>query len=117
MKRLFAGLRALALLSLISYLTPVQALTSAIASSAAGRFGYDVSEEVTLNGTVSAGHRIELTGAMTSIAMTSIKDKQVFLVRTARVGGEVNAIRNEHGFPLPPQASPRTSQKTAGTSL
>jgi hypothetical protein len=79
MNRLFAGVRALALFSLISYLTPVK--------------------------------------AQTSDAMTSIKDKQVFLVRTVKVGGEVNAIRNEHGFPLPPQASPRASQKTAGTSL
>jgi hypothetical protein len=112
MKRLFAGLRALALLSLISYLTPVQAQTSVIASSAAGTFGYDASGEITLNGTVAAGHRIELAGAM-----TSNKDKQAFPVRTARVGGEVNAIRNEHGFPMTPQARERASQTTAGTSL
>ncbi|HKM86134.1 MAG TPA: hypothetical protein VJW96_07980 [Terriglobales bacterium] len=79
MNRLFAGLRALALFSLISYLTPAQAQTSGVT--------------------------------------TSNEDKQVFLVRTVKVGGEVNAIRNEHGFPLPPQASPRTSQKKAGTSL
>jgi hypothetical protein len=152
MKRLFAGLCALAVLSLISYLTPVQAQTSAIA---AGPFGYDASKEVTLNGTVStvlmgpsagmipgshlvlatlsgpvdaslgifglrgkgavtvaAGQQIEVTGVM-----STIKDKQVFLARTVKAGGEVYTIRNEHGFPVPPQARMRASQKAAGESL
>jgi hypothetical protein len=149
MKRLFAGLCALAVLSLISYLTPVQAQTSAIA---AGPFGYDASKEVTLNGTVStvlmgpsagmipgshlvlatlsgpvdaslgifglrgkgavtvaAGQQIEVTGVM-----STIKGKQVFLVRTVKLGGAVYTIRNEHGFPVPPQARMRASQKAAG---
>jgi hypothetical protein len=149
MKRLFAGLCALAVLSLISYLTPVQAQTSAIA---AGPFGYGASEEVTLNGTVStvllgpsagmipgshlvlatlsgpvdaslgifglrgkgavtvaAGQQIEVTGVM-----STIKGKQVFLVRTVKLGGAVYTIRNEHGFPVPPQARMRASQKAAG---
>jgi len=152
MKRLFAGLCALAVLSLISYLTPVQAQTSAIATNAAGPFGYDASKEVTLNGTVStvlmgpsagmilgshlvlatlsgpvdaslgifglrgkgavtvaAGQQIEVTGVM-----SAIKGKQVFLVRTVKLGGAVYTIRNEHGFPVPPQARMRASQKAAG---
>jgi hypothetical protein len=155
MKRLSIGLRALALLSLFSSLTPVQAQTSAIASSAAGPLGYDTSREVTLNGTVStvlmrptagmipgshlplatlsgpldaslgifglrgkgavtvaAGQQIEVTGVM-----RTVQDKHVFLVRTVKVGGKVYTIRNEHGFPVPPQTRMRTSQTTAGESL
>jgi len=53
MNRLSLRLCALALLCLVSYLTSVRAQTSAIASSAAGAFGYDASREVTLNGLVS----------------------------------------------------------------
>jgi hypothetical protein len=51
MKRLCAGLFILALLSLISPLPPVQAQT---AERSAAPSSYDVSREVTLNGTVSA---------------------------------------------------------------
>src|ERR1019366_3220879 len=53
MKRLFAGLRALALLFLIPLLLPVQAQTAAVATGTAGPFSYDVTQEVTLSGTVS----------------------------------------------------------------
>ena len=51
MKRLCAGLCVLALLSLLSLLPPVLAQT---AERTAGPFGYDVSKEVTLSGTVSS---------------------------------------------------------------
>ena len=151
MKDLFAGLCALALLLLISLLPPVQAQTAAIGTRTAGPFNYDISQEVTLNGTVSsvltrpspgmimgshlllatpsgpvdaslgnfglrgkgalsvaAGQQIEVTGVM-----KTIMDKQVFLVRTVKVGGEVYTIRNEHGFPVSPQARERLSGKTA----
>ena len=51
MKQLLASLSALALLSLFS---PVQAQTAPLAVTPAGPFSYDVSQEVTLNGTVSS---------------------------------------------------------------
>jgi hypothetical protein len=147
MKRLFAA--ALTLLS-ISLLPLVQAQTAAVGTRTAGPFSYDVSQEVTLNGTVSsvltkpsagmimgshlllatpsgpvdaslgrfglqgkgavsvaAGQQVEVTGVM-----KTLKDKQVFLVRTVKVGGEVYTIRNEHGFPVSPQARERASGKT-----
>jgi hypothetical protein len=154
MKRLFAGLCLLALLS-ISMLPSVQAQTAG--ARAAGPLSYDVSQEVTLTGTVSsvlmkrsagmmmgshlllttpsgpvdaslgrfglrgkgepslaAGQQIEVTGVM-----KTIHDKQVFLVRTVKVGGETYMIRNEHGFPVSPQARERLSGKAArkGESL
>jgi hypothetical protein len=155
MERLFAGLCALALLFLISPQPPLQAQTAAVETRAAGPFSYDVTKEVTLNGTVSsvltkpapgmimgphlllatpfgpvdaslgrfgllgkgalsvaAGQQIEVAGIM-----KTIKDKQVFLTRTVKVGGEVYTIRNEHGFPVSPQARERASQKTAGEGL
>jgi hypothetical protein len=150
MKRIFAGLCALALLS-ISLLPRVQAQTTAAETRTAGLFRYDVSQEVTLNGTVSsvltrpspgmimgshlllattsgpvdaslgnfglkgrgalsvsAGQQIEVTGVM-----KTIRDKQVFLVRSVKVNGEVYTIRNEHGFPMSPQARERASGKPA----
>ena len=152
MKRLFAGLCVLALMSLIALSPPVQAQT---AERHAGPFSYDVSQEVTLKGTVSSvltkpapgmimgshvllttalgpvdaslgrfglrsksavpvapGQQIEVTGVM-----KTIKDKQVFLTRTVKIGGEVYTIRNEHGFPVSPQARQRASRKTAGEGL
>ncbi|MGA2299986.1 MAG: hypothetical protein ABSG77_04725 [Candidatus Acidiferrum sp.] len=54
MIRLFAGSCALALLSLISPLPPVQAQTAEVAKTHAGPFSYDVTKEVTLTGTVSS---------------------------------------------------------------
>lgn len=155
MKRLFAGLCALALLSLISLLPLAQAQTAAIETRTAGPFNYDIAKEVTLNATVSSvitkptagmvmgshlllatlsgqvdaslgrfglagkgavkvspGQQIEITGVM-----KTIKDKQVFLARTVKAGGQVYTIRNEHGVPVPPQARERASRKTAGEAL
>jgi hypothetical protein len=139
-------------MSLIALSPPVQAQT---AERHAGPFSYDVSQEVTLKGTVSSvltkpapgmimgshvllttalgpvdaslgrfglrsksavpvapGQQIEVTGVM-----KTIKDKQVFLTRTVKIGGEVYTIRNEHGFPVSPQARQRASRKTAGEGL
>ena len=155
MKRLFAPLCALALLFLISPQPLAQAQTAAGETRAAGPLNYDVTQEVTLNGTVSsvlakpapgmiwgshlllatpfgpvdaslgrfgllgkdavsvaAGQQIEVTGVM-----KTIKDKQVFLARTVKAGGQVYTIRNEHGVPVPPQARERASRKTAGEAL
>jgi hypothetical protein len=152
MKRLFAGLYALALISLISLQLPVQAQT---AERSVGPLSYDASKEVTLNGTVlsvlakpspgmvmgshlllttpsgpvdaslgrfglmgkgalsvAPGQQVEVTGVM-----KTVKDKQVFLARTVKVGGEVYTIRNEHGFAVSPQARERANRKTAGEGL
>jgi hypothetical protein len=54
MKRLFAGLCGLALLFLLFPLALVQAQSLAVATKTTGPFGYDIAQEVTLNGTVSS---------------------------------------------------------------
>jgi|ERR1700691_724165 len=54
MKRLHAVLFLLIFLLSISYASAVKAQTSALATKAAGPFSYDVSQEVTLSGTVSS---------------------------------------------------------------
>ena len=63
---------------------------------------------------VAAGQEIEVTGVV-----KMIKDKPILLVRTAKVGGEVYTIRNEHGVALSPQARARAGQKSGqkGESL
>jgi hypothetical protein len=63
---------------------------------------------------VTAGQQLEVTGVM-----TTVKDEQVFLARTVKVGGEVYTIRNEHGVPVPPQSRQPANGKTAqkGESL
>jgi hypothetical protein len=57
---------------------------------------------------VATGQQIEATGVM-----RTINDKPVLLVRAVKGGGEVYAVRNEHGFLLSPQARQRAGQ-TAG---
>jgi hypothetical protein len=63
---------------------------------------------------VVTGQQVEVTGVM-----KTVNDKQIFLARTVKVGGQVYAIRNEHGFPVSPQARERANGKTArrGESL
>lgn len=56
---------------------------------------------------VVPGQQVEVTGVM-----KTVKDKQVFLARTVKVGGQVYTIRNEHGFPVFPQARERANGKT-----
>ena len=50
--------------------------------------------------------------------MKTVRDKQVFIVRTMEVGGHTYTIRNQHGAPMSPQ-SREHGQKTAekGVSL
>jgi len=57
---------------------------------------------------VKAGQLIEMTGVM-----KTIRNRQVFLARTMKVGERVYAIRNERGIPVRPQSRERASQKTA----
>ncbi len=147
MKRLCAVLCVLALLTLISPLTLLQAETRAVEARHAGPY-YDITKEVTVNGTVSSvltkpapgmimgshfmlstlsgpvdaslgrfglrgkgalsvapGQQVEVTGVM-----KTLKDKQVFLTRTVKVGGHVYTIRNEHGIPVSPRARGRAQK-------
>jgi hypothetical protein len=53
MRPLSTGLCILAII-FVSFLRPVQAQTTAVATKAAGAFSYSVTEEVTLTGTVSS---------------------------------------------------------------
>ena len=148
MRPLSTGLCTLAII-FISFLRPVQAQTTEIATKAARPFSYNFTEEITLTGTVSsvltkatpgpivgshlllatlsgpvdaslgrfglrgngavsvaAGQQIEATGVM-----KTVREKTFFLVRTMKVGNEVYTIRNEHGFPVSPQARERAGQK------
>ena len=62
---------------------------------------------------VAPGQQVEVTGVM-----NTVKDKQVFLVRSVKVGGQAYTIRNEHGFPVSPardRANGKATQK--GESL
>jgi hypothetical protein len=43
----------------------------------------------------AAGQQVALTGIM-----KTLKDKEVFLARTVKVGEQVYTFRNEHGFPV-----------------
>jgi hypothetical protein len=150
MKRLYAGLWALVLTAAVLPTIPVHAQTATATANSPRPFSYNVSDEVTLKGTVSsvltkhapgmimgshllvntsagtvdasmgtfglkgkgtlpvkAGEQVELTGIM-----KTIKNQQVFLVRTVKAGGQTYSIRNEHGFPVSPQTRERASQKT-----
>lgn len=66
-----------------------------------GRFGLRGKGAISL----AAGQHVEVTGVM-----KTIKDQQVFLARTIKVGGETYTIRNEHGIEISPQARPRTNE-------
>lgn len=57
---------------------------------------------------VTAGQQVEVTGLM-----KTLMDKQVFVARTVKVGGQVYIMRNQHGIQVSPQARERASQKTA----
>lgn len=63
--------------------------------------------------TIGNGEQVTLRGVM-----KTIRNKEVFIVRTLEVGGHTYSIRNRHGVPVPPQARDRAA-KTAqkGVSL
>jgi hypothetical protein len=54
--------------------------------------------------TVSVGEHVEVTGVM-----RTLKDADVFVARTVKVGEQVYVIRNEHGIPVSPQSRERAS--------
>lgn len=51
---------------------------------------------------VAAGQQVLVTGVI-----KILKNQQVFVARTVKVGEEVYAIRNRHGIPVSPQARQR----------
>jgi hypothetical protein len=73
-----------------------------IVDASLGRFGLRGNGALS----VAAGQQIEATGVM-----KTIHAKSVFLVRTVKIGDEIYTIRNQHGFPVSPQARERASQK------
>jgi hypothetical protein len=75
-----------------------------------GRFGLQGKGALS----VAAGEEVEVTGVMKTLG-----DKQVFVTRTVKAGGQVYTMRNEHGIPVSPQTRERASQKAAqkGESL
>ncbi len=75
-----------------------------------GRFGLEGKGALS----VTAGEQVEVTGVM-----KTLKNRQVFVVRTVKAGGQVYTMRNEHGIQVSLQARERASQKAAqkGESL
>jgi hypothetical protein len=53
---------------------------------------------------VSVGQAVELTGVM-----KTVKDQQVFVVRTVKADGRLYTIRNKYGVPMSPQSRERAS--------
>jgi hypothetical protein len=51
---------------------------------------------------VTPGQQVEVTGVM-----KTLKNKEVFVARSVKIGDTVYRIRNEHGIPLSPQACER----------
>jgi hypothetical protein len=74
------------------------ATPSGLVDASLGRFGLRGAGAVS----VAAGESIEASGVM---QMT--KDRSLFLVRTIKVGAQIYTIRNQHGFPVSPQARER----------
>jgi hypothetical protein len=54
---------------------------------------------------IKNGESIVLTGVM-----KTVKNKEVFVVRTVKANGHIYAIRNEHGVPVSPQAREHANQ-------
>jgi|HubBroStandDraft_4_1064222.scaffolds.fasta_scaffold156270_1 hypothetical protein len=52
---------------------------------------------------ITPGQHVLVTGVM-----TTTNNKQVFLIRTIQMGSRSYTIRNEHGFPVAPNASTAT---------
>jgi hypothetical protein len=69
-----------------------------------GRFGLQGKGALS----VAPGQQVAVTG-VTKL----LKDRQVFVARTVRVGSHVYFVRNTHGIPVSPQSRARASQKSA----
>lgn len=54
---------------------------------------------------IQNGEQVTIKGVM-----KTVKDKEVFIVRTLEVGGRTYMIRNEHGLPFSPQGRQHMNQ-------
>ena len=75
---------------------------SGLVDASLGRFAFEGKDAITL----AAGEQVEARGVM-----RTIKDRQVLVVRTVAVKGDIYLIRNERGLALSPQARERASKK------
>jgi hypothetical protein len=67
-----------------------------------GRFGLEGKDALF----VAPGQQIELTGVM-----KTVRDKEVFVVRSVRANGKIFTMRNEHGIEVSPVARGRAANK------
>ncbi|MGA9686305.1 MAG: hypothetical protein WBQ81_06085 [Candidatus Sulfotelmatobacter sp.] len=67
-----------------------------------GRFGLEGKGALS----VTLGQQIELTGVM-----KTVRDKEVFEVRSVKANGKTHTMRNEHGIEVSPQARERAAEK------
>jgi len=67
-----------------------------------GRFGLEGKGALS----VTPGQQIELTGVM-----KTVRDKEVFEVRSVKANGQTHTMRNEHGIEVSPQARERAAEK------
>jgi hypothetical protein len=67
-----------------------------------GRFGLEGKGALS----VTPGQQIELTGVM-----KTVRDQEVFVVRSVKANGITYALRNEHGIEVSPQARERAAEK------
>ena len=84
----------------VSHLIVETAFGRLDASLAPIRFGRQSALSVTL------GQQIELTGVM-----KTVRDKEVFEVRSVKANGKTHTMRNEHGIEVSPQARERAAEK------
>jgi hypothetical protein len=67
-----------------------------------GRFGLEGKDALSVN----PGQQIELTGVM-----KTVRDKEVFVVRSVKAYDNIYILRNEHGIEISPQARERAAGK------
>jgi len=67
-----------------------------------GRFGLEGKDALSVN----PGQQIELTGVM-----KTVRDKEVFVVRSVKAYDKIYILRNEHGIEISPQARERAAGK------
>jgi len=67
-----------------------------------GRFGLEGKGALS----VTPGQRIEITGVM-----KTVRDKEVFVVRSVKANGKTYTIRNEHGIDVSPLTRERAANE------
>ena len=67
-----------------------------------GRFGLEGKGALS----VTPGQQIQLTGVM-----MTVRDKEVFMVRSVKANGQTYTMRNEHGIEISPLTRERAAEK------